>query len=56
MKPISTFDMKNAQGSAKHRLVFVRVRIKIIRNNRKNHFNVKLKGILILLGGLTFHN
>jgi hypothetical protein len=23
MKPISTFDMKDAQGSAKHRLVFV---------------------------------
>jgi hypothetical protein len=23
IKPISTFDMKDAQGSAKHRLVFV---------------------------------
>jgi hypothetical protein len=43
MKPISTFDMKNAQGSAKHRLVFVRVRIKIIRNNRKNNFKRKAK-------------
>jgi hypothetical protein len=45
-----TFDMKDAQGSTKHRLVSVfKIIVKIISN-------VNLKGILILLGGLAFRN
>jgi hypothetical protein len=43
MEPI-TFDMKDAQGSTKHRLVSVFDKI------RKIISNIKLKGILLLLG------
>ncbi len=49
MEPI-TFDMKDAQGSTKHRLVYVFDKI------RKIISNIKLKGILLLLDGLTFRN
>jgi hypothetical protein len=49
MEPI-TFDMKDAQGSNKHHLVSVFDKI------RKIISNIKLKGILLLLDGLTFRN